>query len=120
MALASETKHAEPPAELAMEVATAVLYLEAALQDLDPADTGLASTMLSGTSGASDTPIPAASVWVQRKLGIAAPAFDVNAACAGFSFALSTATGQSTSLDFLGPGAVLGSLTALDDGVRVT
>ncbi|NKE67706.1 response regulator [Ramlibacter sp. RBP-2] len=32
-----------PPApELAMEVATAVLYLEAALQDLDPADTQLA------------------------------------------------------------------------------
>ena len=32
-----------PPApELAMEVATAVLYLEAALQDLDPADTELA------------------------------------------------------------------------------
>jgi chemosensory pili system protein ChpA (sensor histidine kinase/response regulator) len=30
-----------PPAELAMEVATAVLYLEAALQDLDPADTSL-------------------------------------------------------------------------------
>jgi chemosensory pili system protein ChpA (sensor histidine kinase/response regulator) len=31
-----------PPPELAMEVATAVLYLEAALQDLDPADTELA------------------------------------------------------------------------------
>ena len=31
-----------PAAELAMEVATAVLYLEAALQDLDPADTQLA------------------------------------------------------------------------------
>jgi len=31
-----------PAAELAMEVATAVLYLEAALQDLDPADTHLA------------------------------------------------------------------------------
>jgi chemosensory pili system protein ChpA (sensor histidine kinase/response regulator) len=30
-----------PAAELAMEVATAVLYLEAALQDLDPADTEL-------------------------------------------------------------------------------
>ncbi|WP_104170184.1 Crp/Fnr family transcriptional regulator [Cryobacterium sp. M23] len=28
----------------------------------------------------------------------------------------STSTGQSTSLDFLGPGAVLGSLTALDAG----
>jgi 3-oxoacyl-[acyl-carrier-protein] synthase-3 len=39
-----------------------------------------------------DTPIPAAAVWVQRKLGVPAPAFDVNAACAGFSYALSTGT----------------------------
>ena len=39
-----------------------------------------------------DTPIPATAVWVQRKLGIGAPAFDVNAACAGFSYALSSAT----------------------------
>jgi 3-oxoacyl-[acyl-carrier-protein] synthase III len=39
-----------------------------------------------------DTPIPSAAVWVQRKLGVAAPAFDVNAACAGFSYALSTGT----------------------------
>jgi 3-oxoacyl-[acyl-carrier-protein] synthase III len=37
-----------------------------------------------------DTPIPATSVWVQRKLGLSCPAFDVNAACAGFSFGLST------------------------------
>jgi 3-oxoacyl-[acyl-carrier-protein] synthase-3 len=36
-----------------------------------------------------DTPIPAAAVWVQRKLGVGCPAFDVNAACAGFSYALS-------------------------------
>ncbi len=39
-----------------------------------------------------DTPIPSAAVWVQRKLEISAPAFDVNAACAGFSYALSTGT----------------------------
>ena len=39
-----------------------------------------------------DTPIPAAAVWVQRKLAISCPAFDVNAACAGFSYAVSTAT----------------------------
>jgi 3-oxoacyl-[acyl-carrier-protein] synthase-3 len=31
-------------------------------------------------------------VWIQRKLGVAAPAFDVNGACAGFSYAFSTAT----------------------------
>jgi 3-oxoacyl-[acyl-carrier-protein] synthase-3 len=39
-----------------------------------------------------DTPIPAAAVWVQRKLGLSCPAFDVNAACAGFSYAMSTGT----------------------------
>lgn len=39
-----------------------------------------------------DTPIPSTAVWVQRNLGIAAPAFDVNAACAGFSYAVSTGT----------------------------
>jgi 3-oxoacyl-[acyl-carrier-protein] synthase-3 len=37
-----------------------------------------------------DTPIPATSAWVQRKLGLSCPAFDVNAACAGFSYAVST------------------------------
>ncbi len=39
-----------------------------------------------------DNPIPAAAVRVQSKLGISCPAFDVNAACAGFSFGLSTGT----------------------------
>jgi 3-oxoacyl-[acyl-carrier-protein] synthase-3 len=39
-----------------------------------------------------DTPIPSTAVWVQRKLGVGCPAFDVNAACAGFSYAMSTAT----------------------------
>ena len=39
-----------------------------------------------------DTPIPATAVWVQRKLGLSCPAFDVNSACAGFSYALSTGT----------------------------
>jgi 3-oxoacyl-[acyl-carrier-protein] synthase III len=54
-----------------------------------------------------DTPIPSAGVWVQRKLGVAAPAFDVNAACAGFSYAFSTATafigsGQAETVLVLG------------------
>jgi 3-oxoacyl-[acyl-carrier-protein] synthase-3 len=39
-----------------------------------------------------DTPFPATAIWVQKKLGVHCPAFDVNAACAGFSYALSTAT----------------------------
>ena len=54
-----------------------------------------------------DTPIPSTAVWVQRKLGIAAPAFDVNAACAGFSYAVSTATafiesGQAETIVVMG------------------
>jgi 3-oxoacyl-[acyl-carrier-protein] synthase-3 len=39
-----------------------------------------------------DTPFPATGVWVQRKLGVTCPAFDVNAACAGFSYGLASAT----------------------------
>ncbi len=40
----STVRTAQPPtAEVAMEVATAVLYLEAAFEDLDPSDTDLAS-----------------------------------------------------------------------------
>ena len=37
-----------------------------------------------------DTPLPSTGVWVQRKLGARCPAFDINSACAGFSYALST------------------------------
>jgi 3-oxoacyl-[acyl-carrier-protein] synthase III len=36
-----------------------------------------------------DRPLPSAAVFVQAKLGISAPAFDLNAACAGFGYALS-------------------------------
>jgi 3-oxoacyl-[acyl-carrier-protein] synthase-3 len=44
-----------------------------------------------------DTPFPATAVWTQRKLGVSCPAFDVGAACAGFSYGLSTATAFVTS-----------------------
>src|SRR3954469_4808245 len=40
-----------------------------------------------------DTPFPSTAVWVQQKLGLSCPAFDVNAVCAGFSYGLATATG---------------------------
>lgn len=39
-----------------------------------------------------DTPIPAAAVRVQANLGVSCPAYDLNAACAGFSYGMSTAT----------------------------
>jgi 3-oxoacyl-[acyl-carrier-protein] synthase III len=44
-----------------------------------------------------DTVFPATSVWVQRKLGVSCPSFDLNAACAGFSYGLSTATAFITA-----------------------
>lgn len=72
---------------------TSDLAVEAARKALDAA--GIAPEQLDLIVCAtltSDTPIPSTAVWVQRKLGIGAPAFDVNAACAGFSYALSTGT----------------------------
>jgi 3-oxoacyl-[acyl-carrier-protein] synthase-3 len=39
-----------------------------------------------------DTVFPATAVWVQQKLGVSCPSFDINAACSGFSYGLSAAT----------------------------
>ena len=44
-----------------------------------------------------DRPLPAAAVIAQTKLGISCPAFDVNAACAGFSYATSVGAGLIAS-----------------------
>ena len=44
-----------------------------------------------------DTVFPATAVWVQQKLGVACPSFDINAACAGFSYGLSAATAFVTA-----------------------
>lgn len=44
--------------------------------------------MIVCASVTGDTPFPATAVWVQQKLGLSCPAFDVNAACAGFSYGL--------------------------------
>jgi len=48
--------------------------------------------MIVVASVTGDTPFPSTAVWVQRKLGVSCPSFDVNAACAGFSYGLATAT----------------------------
>ncbi|HEX9124560.1 MAG TPA: beta-ketoacyl-ACP synthase III [Actinomycetota bacterium] len=72
---------------------TSDLAVEAARQALDAAGiTPEQVDLLICATLTPDTPIPAASVWVQRKLGIACPAFDLNAACAGFSYGISTGT----------------------------
>jgi 3-oxoacyl-[acyl-carrier-protein] synthase-3 len=70
--------------DLAVEAARTAL--EAARISPDQLDLIVCATL------SPDTPIPSTGVWVQRKLGLACPAFDVNAACAGFSYAMSTGT----------------------------
>ena len=74
-------------------VVTSDLAVEAALIALRTA--GIPAEQLDMIVCASvtgDTPFPATAVWVQEKLGVSCPAFDVNAACAGFSYGLATAT----------------------------
>ena len=72
-------------------VDTSDLALEATLRGLETAgiEPDHVDLIVCGTLS-PDTPIPSTAVWVQRKLGVRCPAFDVNAACAGFSFAMST------------------------------
>jgi 3-oxoacyl-[acyl-carrier-protein] synthase III len=75
-------------------VVTSDLAVEAATIALDNAGISAAQVdLIVCATVTGDTPFPSTAVWVQQKLGIAAPAFDVNAACAGFSYALATATG---------------------------
>ncbi len=73
--------------------ATSDLAVEAVRRALD--DAGVAPEQVDLIVCATltpDTPIPAAAVWVQRKLGLQCPAFDLNAACAGFSYGMSAGT----------------------------
>jgi 3-oxoacyl-[acyl-carrier-protein] synthase-3 len=75
-------------------VVTSDLAVEASRMALDAAGVSPAQIdMIVCASVTGDTPFPATAVWVQHKLGLSCPAFDVNAACAGFSYALATATG---------------------------
>jgi 3-oxoacyl-[acyl-carrier-protein] synthase-3 len=75
-------------------VVTSDLAVEAARTALDTAGISPAQVnLIVCASVTGDTPFPSTAVWVQHKLGLSCPAFDVNAACAGFSYALATATG---------------------------
>jgi 3-oxoacyl-[acyl-carrier-protein] synthase III len=70
--------------DLVVDAATAAMETAAITPDqLD---------MIIVASVTGDTPFPATAVWAQQKLRIRAPAFDVNAACAGFSYGLASAT----------------------------
>lgn len=80
-----ERRHAEP------EVATSDLAVEAARRciqraGVDPQEIDL---VLLGTMS-PDMPLPATACLVQDRLGLSAPAMDVQAACASFIFALIT------------------------------
>ncbi len=44
-----------------------------------------------------DRPLPATAAYVQRELGVSCPAFDMNAACAGFIYGLATGSAFLTS-----------------------
>ena len=80
-----ERRHAPP------EMATSDLAVEAAKQCFEqsgrsPADVDL---LILGTF-TPDMPVPASSCLVQDRLGISGPAFDLQAACAGFVYSLVT------------------------------
>ena len=75
------------------DVVTSDLAVDAARTAM--AEAGIEAAQLDMIIVASvtgDTPFPSTAVWVQRKLGVSCPSFDVNAACAGFSYGLATAT----------------------------
>src|SRR3954454_2707814 len=75
-------------------VVTSDLAVDAATRALDTAGVSAAQVdLIVCATVTGDTPFPSTAVWVQHKLGLSCPAFDVNAVCAGFSYALATATG---------------------------
>jgi 3-oxoacyl-[acyl-carrier-protein] synthase-3 len=74
-------------------VVTSDLAVEAARIALDEAGiTAEHLDLIVCATVTGDVPFPATAVYVQQKLGVACPAFDVNAACAGFSYGLATST----------------------------
>jgi 3-oxoacyl-[acyl-carrier-protein] synthase-3 len=79
-------------------VMTSDLATEAARVALDAAGVPAEQLdMIVCATVTGDTVFPATAVWVQRKLGVSCPAFDLNAACSGFSYGLSAATAFITS-----------------------
>lgn len=78
---------------VADDVVTSDLAVEAARVALATAGISAEQVdLIICASVTGDTPFPSTAVWVQRKLGLACPSFDVNAACAGFSYGLASAT----------------------------
>ena len=81
-------RHFAAEGQVTSDLATEAAIEALAIAGMDP---GQLDLIICATL-TPDNPIPAASVRVQQKLGVSCPAFDVNAACAGFSYGLSTGT----------------------------
>jgi 3-oxoacyl-[acyl-carrier-protein] synthase III len=82
------------PDETVPDMAVAAGGKALAASGLSPADVDLVIV----ATCTMPTPIPSAAAQVAARLGIAAPgAYDVNAACAGFCYGLSSAAGAITS-----------------------
>lgn len=80
-----ERRHAPP------DMATSDMAYEAAIQCIEQIDANADEIdLLIVATMTPDAPIPSTACMVQERLGITAPAMDVNAACAGFMYALIT------------------------------
>jgi len=77
---------------------TATLSAEAAARALESAGISPQQVdLLMVATISPDRPLPATASFVQARMGMACPSLDVNAACAGFSYATSLATGMIVS-----------------------
>lgn len=92
-------RHVAAPQEATSDLATAAARAALADAGLQPA--ALSAIIVATTS--PDHPVAATAPLVAAALGIAVPAFDLNAACSGFIYALRVAAGLLAS----GDGAVL-------------
>ncbi|MCA9199320.1 MAG: ketoacyl-ACP synthase III [Planctomycetales bacterium] len=75
------------------DLATSDMAIEAAQRCIEQSDVNphLIDLIIVATM-TPDSPVPSAACLVQDRLGLQAPAMDVNAACAGFMYALVTAS----------------------------
>ncbi len=92
-------RHVAAPEEATSDLATAAA--RDALRDAGLAATDLAAVIVATTS--PDHQVAATAPLVASALGVTAPAFDLNAACSGFVYALRVASGMVAT----GDGAVL-------------
>lgn len=80
-----QRRHAPP------EVATCDLAYEASLKCLESAGVSVSEVdLILVATMTSDMPMPSTACLLQQRLGCVAPAMDVNAACAGFMYAMTT------------------------------